>query len=146
MPLSTATTTAYAYCHWLCRTPESMADPGRHRPPWLVPEVLGTVRLPDGFLGALSDRFQLTSPNGTPLSADLRKGGGITHSWAASRMRHPPSHGSQSSRSWGSTRTEEHTLFTCSSLSQLVSLTPTEGCLDVAGNSRLRDSRILPRS
>ena len=54
-----------------------MANPGRRRPPQLVAEVLRTVRLPNHFSGALSSRFRLTGPGRTPLSADLRKGGGV---------------------------------------------------------------------
>ena len=54
-----------------------MSDPGRHRPPRLVAEVLETGQIPDSFVGALSARFRVTSPNGTPLSTDLWKGGGL---------------------------------------------------------------------
>ena len=54
-----------------------MSDPGRRRPPRLVAEVLETGRLPDNFVGALLARFRVTSLDGTPLSADLRKGGGL---------------------------------------------------------------------
>ena len=58
-------------------TPVAMSDPGCRRPPRLVAEVLETGRLPDSFVGALSARFRVTSLNGTPLSTDLRKGGGL---------------------------------------------------------------------
>ena len=40
-------------------------------------EVLETGLLPDHFFGALSAWFRLSGPDGTPLSADLRKGGGV---------------------------------------------------------------------
>ena len=52
-----------------------MSEPGRCRPPWSVVDVLKTGRLPDNFVGAMSARFRLTGPDGTPLSTDLRKGG-----------------------------------------------------------------------
>ena len=54
-----------------------MSDPGRRRLPRSVAEVLETGRLPDNFVGALSARFRVTSLDGTPLSTDLRKGGGL---------------------------------------------------------------------
>ena len=43
----------------------------------LVAKVLGTGRLLENFVRALSARFQLTGLNGTPLSIDPRKGGGV---------------------------------------------------------------------
>ena len=51
-----------------------MADLGRCRPPQSVAEVLGSCLLPVDFVRALSARFRLTGPNGTPLSTDLWKG------------------------------------------------------------------------
>ena len=53
------------------------ADPGRRQPPRSVAEVLETGRLPDSFVGALSSRFRVTGLDGTPLSTDLQKGGGL---------------------------------------------------------------------
>ena len=75
--LPVAATAAYVYRRRRRGTPDAMAEPGRRWPPQLVSEVLGTVRLPDPFVGALPDRFLLTGPGGTPLSADGQKGGGI---------------------------------------------------------------------
>ena len=40
-------------------------------------KVLGTSRIPDILVEALSGRFQLTSLDGTPLLTDLWKGGGV---------------------------------------------------------------------
>ena len=59
------------------KTPVAMCALWRRQPPWLVAEVLKTGRLPDSFVRALSARFELTGPDGTPLSTDLQKGGGI---------------------------------------------------------------------
>ena len=53
VPLPAVTSAAYAYRRCLRRTPDAMADPKRRQKPWLVAEVLGTVRLPDGLVGAL---------------------------------------------------------------------------------------------
>ena len=70
---------AVAYAYHLQRrgTPDAMADPGRRRPSQSVAEVLGTGRIPHAFAGALSAWFRLTGPDGTPLSTDGQKGGGI---------------------------------------------------------------------
>ena len=54
-----------------------MVNPGRRRPPRSVAEVFGTDQLPNAFFGALSDRFRLTGPDGTPLLTEGRKGGGL---------------------------------------------------------------------
>ena len=54
-----------------------MSNPRRRRPPRLVAEVLSTGRLPNTFAGVMLSRFGLTYHDGTPLSTDLRKGGGI---------------------------------------------------------------------
>ena len=72
-----AAAAAYAYCHRRRGTPDAMADPGRRRPSQSVAEVLGTGRIPHAFAGALSAWFRLTGPDGTPLSTDSQKGGGI---------------------------------------------------------------------
>ena len=76
-PPAAAAVAAYAYRRRQCGTPDAMSDPGCHRPPWSVAEVLGTGRPPNGFVGALSARFRLTGPDGNPLSTDLQKGGEI---------------------------------------------------------------------
>ena len=69
--------TAYDYCRRQHRTPDAMSNPRRRRPPRLVAEVLSTGRLPNTFAGVMLSRFGLTYHDGTPLSTDLRKGGGI---------------------------------------------------------------------
>ena len=58
-------------------TMDAMVNPGRRRPPWLVAEVLRTVRPLIDFVKALSDRFRLTCLDRTPLLTNLRKGGGV---------------------------------------------------------------------
>ena len=68
---------AAAYRRRPPETPIAMSDHGRRRPPRLVAEVLETGRLPDSFAGALSARFRVTGLDGTPLSTELRKGGGL---------------------------------------------------------------------
>ena len=50
-------------------------QPGRRWTPQSVAGVLGTVQLPNALSGALSERFGLNDPNGTPLLTDLRKEG-----------------------------------------------------------------------
>ena len=122
-----------------------MADLGRCRPPQSVAEVLGSCLLPVDFVRALSARFRLTGPDGTPLSTDIWKGGGSTRSWAASRLRQPQYVGSQSAHSLGLNGTEKHTSFTRSSPSRSGPTTPANGCLGVAGSSPLRDSPRSPR-
>ena len=77
VPPPTVAAAAYAYRLRQSRMPNAMADPGRRWPPRSEAEVLGTIRLPDSFVWALLARFQLTGPDGTPLSTDLRKGGGV---------------------------------------------------------------------
>ena len=54
-----------------------MNNPGRRWPHRSVAEVLKTGRLPNNFVGALSARFELTSPDGKTLSTDLQKKGGL---------------------------------------------------------------------
>ena len=75
--LPPAAASAAAYPLRPRETPVAMSGPGCRRPPRSVAEVLETGRLPESFVGALSARFRLTSPNGTPLLTDLRKGGGL---------------------------------------------------------------------
>ena len=47
------------------------------QPPLLVEEVLGTGRLPDNFVGALSIRFRVTDKEGGTLLLNLRSGQGL---------------------------------------------------------------------
>ena len=57
-----ANANVYAYFRRLRETLNTMADPGRRRPPWLVGEVLETVRPPDNVVGALFARFSTDWP------------------------------------------------------------------------------------
>ena len=56
---------------------DAMAKPGIRWLPRSVSEVLVTGRFPNSFVGDLSARFRRTGPNGNPLLANLRKGGGV---------------------------------------------------------------------
>ena len=57
--------------------PDAMGDTDTTPLPQLVAKVLGTVRIPDDFVGILLDRFQLTDVNEGPLYTNQHKGGGI---------------------------------------------------------------------
>ena len=76
-PAATSADYAYAYRRRQRGTPDAMANPERRVPPWSVAEVLGTGQLHNSFVRALLARFRLNGLNGTPLSTDLRKGGGV---------------------------------------------------------------------
>ena len=54
-----------------------MGDPPSHPPHRLVAKVLGTVRLPDNFIGALSAQFRVTNVESEALFAELRYGRGL---------------------------------------------------------------------
>ena len=68
---------AYAYRRQSRETLNAISDPWRGLWPWSVTKVLKTSRLPNNFVGALSAQFRLTVPDGTPLSTNLWKRGGV---------------------------------------------------------------------
>ena len=107
----------------------------RRRQPQSVAEVLDTCRLPDHFIGALSARFGLTDPDGTPLSTDLRKGGGVHAFLGRLTSEAAPVLGLTELIYWGWTGTEEHILFNQSSPSGPDPMTPAEGYPASAGSS-----------
>ena len=76
-PGAASAASAYVYQRRQHGKRDAMANPGHRRPPWLVAEVLGTVRLPNDFVGEISALLRLTGSDGNPLSTKLRKGGGL---------------------------------------------------------------------
>ena len=69
-----------AACRLTPLPPAAMGDPAPTPPPRSMAKVLGTCRLPDNFIGDLSDWFRVTDADGGVLLTEQRKGG-ATHAF-----------------------------------------------------------------